>query len=125
MESLLLQEARRHFPAIKARTFYTLNPNGARAKKKTITTGQLVALLVTRKIKTVERWALKQPGVTRTRWSNTTNSFYFDLNGITFRLSDHGANGSNFQGISYIVAYSADPLEIIFNIIAESYKPDL
>lgn len=112
----MLLEARKYYPNIQVRPVYKFG------KQSWSDRSVLARHLVIEKIKTIEKWVRVQPGVSRVRHSRTSCSFYFCINEIEFRISDHPANGYFFSGISFKVSYHTDPVEIVFSISSELFN---
>lgn len=68
-------------------------------------------------------WYLSTKGV-RIRKSNTSESLYFYINGVSFRVSDHKSNYAEHINHTFIVRHDSCVVQVLYSINMAHFKLD-
>jgi hypothetical protein len=119
MDYRLIEEAQMNFLRVsEVEAFYIKHLDGK--KGEVVTESKLRKRLIEAKITVIGAWASRGgTGCVGFRNSYSTNSIYFSRFGKAVRVSDHGSY--DFKGLTYIVTYLSDPIEIINKIIHDTW----
>lgn len=119
LNEALITEARKIYPNAKAAVEVTIQYKVFKNNKGAYSESSLKQVIYQHKLNVVERWIRQQHRAHRVTHSRTTSSFYFILNDVEFRISDHTQRGYN--GVSLLMTWLSDPMEIIHKIIYRSW----